>query len=280
MTSPDDGRNILRAVTVDLERYLSNLTKDDWNRPSACDKWAIADVVAHLIQQNQAYPQWIIDALKPSSSEVRSLPPRYEGKVDPEPIAKRAIAIRKDYGKELLSMFVKGNKDFDEALSQVGPDDWERLVYRQSGAESIKNIMDVFITERVVHGWDIISPVDPETRLRLESLPIIVERFARRPRWWEIESPPDNLTSPIIYQFQISDIDVQSTDFVVDGKEHQYMEASNDATPDVIFRCDAETFVLLAFGRITPESAISTGKLSYEGLPETANVFIQSFIGG
>jgi uncharacterized protein (TIGR03083 family) len=32
-----------------LAQFLTTLSADDWQRPSACDLWAIRDVVAHLI---------------------------------------------------------------------------------------------------------------------------------------------------------------------------------------------------------------------------------------
>lgn len=58
------------------------------------------------------------------------------------------------------------------------------------------------------------------------------------------------------------------------------MEAAGDSLPDVTFRCDAETFVMIAYGRIKPEYAMSNGALTFEGEREWAEVFIRSFIGG
>jgi len=46
---PSAGR--LKALQSEIERlthYLTALPPDAWNHPSACARWQVADVVAHL----------------------------------------------------------------------------------------------------------------------------------------------------------------------------------------------------------------------------------------
>ena len=58
------------------------------------------------------------------------------------------------------------------------------------------------------------------------------------------------------------------------------MEVAGDAPAHVTFRCDAQTFVLLAYGRLRPASALSTGTLTYEGSQAWAEIFLRAYIGG
>jgi hypothetical protein len=58
------------------------------------------------------------------------------------------------------------------------------------------------------------------------------------------------------------------------------MEVAGAVSADVTFHCDGETFALLAYGRLSPEAAISKGRLTYQGNKELADIFIRSFIGG
>jgi len=58
------------------------------------------------------------------------------------------------------------------------------------------------------------------------------------------------------------------------------MEVATGSPVDVTFRCDAETFSLLAYGRLSPNSAISQGSLTNQGDQEWTDIFIRSFNGG
>jgi hypothetical protein len=58
------------------------------------------------------------------------------------------------------------------------------------------------------------------------------------------------------------------------------MEVATGSTVDVTFRCDAEPFSLLAYGRLSPNSAISQGSLTNQGDQEWTDIFIRSFNGG
>ena len=71
-------------------------------------------------------------------------------------MAQTAIALANELGDQLLPTFIQGNRDMKAALAQVGPEDWDKLVYRPNGAEPLRNIVDVLISERAIHGWDII----------------------------------------------------------------------------------------------------------------------------
>jgi len=85
-------------------------------------------------------------------------------------------------GDRLLADFIKSNQAMDQALAKVGSQDWDKLVYRGGRTESLRNLVDGFITERTIHGWDIRSLFDPQASLSLECVPIIVERIPQRPR--------------------------------------------------------------------------------------------------
>ena len=45
----DDYVPIVQTEADGLAQFLDTLSADDWQRPSACDLWAIRDVAAHLI---------------------------------------------------------------------------------------------------------------------------------------------------------------------------------------------------------------------------------------
>jgi uncharacterized protein (TIGR03083 family) len=55
-----DPFELLDLEAARIERYLSRLVDDDWDRPSRCDGWSIRDVLAHLTS-SEAYHQACLD---------------------------------------------------------------------------------------------------------------------------------------------------------------------------------------------------------------------------
>jgi uncharacterized protein (TIGR03083 family) len=54
MYTDADRAQALHAESKQLEAFLSTLSPEDWQRPSRCDQWQVADVVAHLIEDRHA----------------------------------------------------------------------------------------------------------------------------------------------------------------------------------------------------------------------------------
>jgi uncharacterized protein (TIGR03083 family) len=270
---------ILKAELQRLEQYLQTLAPDAWQHPSACDQWTVADVIAHLTGGNRSHATWITEALHtPVSPEA--LPRRSRHRIDAAAMARRVLALRHELGTELLSAFVTSARAIEQAFAQVGPDAWETLCYRPNGAESIRTILDNCIAEVGVHGWDVMVPFDPHVQLALEAAAVMVERYPHRPRWWAIALPPQHPPLPVRVRFTVSGVTAPGTDFVVTTPEEQYMEVAGKIPADVTFQCEAQTFVLVAYGRLRPDAAHTTGVLTWTGNAAWAEIFLRSYIGG
>jgi uncharacterized protein (TIGR03083 family) len=280
MSTVEERIEILKAEYQRLEQYLHTLSQEDWNHPSTCDQWTVADVVAHLTVGNKGHATWITEALQADSVAPKRLPCRSNQRVDAAAFAQRVMAWRKELGNYLLSEFVTTSRALEHAFEQVAPDDWEKLCYRPNGAEPIRTILDNFIAEVGVHRWDVMYPFDPHVQLSQDCLAVMVERYPHRPRWWDIALPPQHPPLPVRFRFTVNGVTAPGTDFVVATPEEKYMEVAGDVPAHVTFRCDAQTFVLLAYGRIKPASALSTGTLTYEGSQAWAEIFVRSYIGG
>jgi uncharacterized protein (TIGR03083 family) len=280
MSTVEERIEILKAEYQRLEQYLHKLSQEDWNHPSTCDQWTVADVIAHLTVGNRYHAAWIIEALQADSVTPERLPRRSNQRVDAIAFAQRVIVWRQELGTHLLSEFVTTSRALEHAFEQVAPDDWEKLCYRPNGAEPIRTILDNFIAEVGIHRWDVMYPFDPHVQLSHESVAVMVERYPHRPRWWDIVLPPQHPPLPVRFRCTVSGVTAPGTDFVVAAPEEKYMEEAGDAPAHVTFRCDAQTFVLLAYGRIRPTSALSTGTLTYEGSQTWAELFMRSYIGG
>ena len=54
MYTDADRAKAVQAEAKRLEAFLQTLSPEDWQRPSQCDQWQVADVVAHLIEDTHA----------------------------------------------------------------------------------------------------------------------------------------------------------------------------------------------------------------------------------
>jgi hypothetical protein len=57
------------------------------------------------------------------------------------------------------------------------------------------------------------------------------------------------------------------------------MEDAGDTQPQVTFRCDTETYVLLVYGRLPLAAAVKSGRLVVAGDQALASAFEQWFRG-
>jgi MDMPI C-terminal domain/Mycothiol maleylpyruvate isomerase N-terminal domain len=240
----------------------------------------VADVIAHLAGGNRSHAAWITEALHAKNISTEPLPRRSHHCIDAVALAHRVMALRHELGPHLLSAFVTSARALEHAFAQVGPDDWETLCYRPNGAEPLRTILDNFIAEVGVHRWDVMVPFDPHVQLSPEGVAVMVERYPHRPRWWDIALPPQHPPLPVRFRFTVSGVTAPGTDFVVVTPEEQYMEVAGAVPAQVTFHCDAQTFVLLAYGRLSPASARATGRLTSEGSQAWAEMFLQAYIGG
>jgi putative sterol carrier protein len=68
------------------------------------------------------------------------------------------------------------------------------------------------------------------------------------------------------------------SDIVVTGDSIS-MDEARDTLADVTFHCDTETYLLLVYGRLSPEAAMASGRLVVEGDQEMVLAFGRWFKG-
>ena len=162
-----------------LEQFLSTLSLEDWQRPSQCDQWQVADVVAHLVgvQHAERITRGLHGDLTPPAGFVPS------GALNEDDLrdhmSQGAIALRSQSSDQLLEAFRAEREQLDEVLAGVAPQDWEKLCYHPVGPEPIRTIIDIRLTELAMHGWDIRASFDPQASLFVDSIPALVNTIPR-----------------------------------------------------------------------------------------------------
>jgi len=279
MSLPEDRVKILQREREQFIQYLEALPPEAWSKPSACDRWTVADVVAHLTHTAQGNVPRVHRALQGDDSPPEGY--EFAGTIDEdalrEGVAQRSIAVRQALEGQLLQEFSKATRELDQALSRVGPQDWGKRWYHPMGPEPLTVTVDMMITEREMHWWDIRSRLDASTSLHVDCLPALLATIPRAVR--RAFRPDPTLSTPIRHRFIVTAPLATSSDIVV-TREGTRIEAASAAPAEVTFRCDTETYVLVLFGRLSPDAAMAEGRMTFEGDQALAAGFGQRFQGG
>ena len=273
MSNMNDRISLVHSESERINHYFQTLSAAQWSTQSACDSWENHDVVAHLCMAVDMF----VDNVGRGVAGDPSAP---EGAPAPGPDAlaarmaanaQRAVATRESLADGLLPHFAVQCQRFDEVLAGLSPEDWDKPCYHPARVISIGTFVDLRLTEMAVHEWDIRSRIEPDAHLPAQVLPpvfdllqtFVVGRLFR---------PGAGITSPTTFRFDLSGGLDQSYDIVV-GDGDPRMVPAGSGTAEVTFACDAGTFVLVAYGRLTLQEALADGRISAEGDPELVAAF-------
>ncbi len=235
MYTDADRAKAVQAEAKRLEAFLRALSPEDWQRPSQCDQWQVADVVAHLIEDKHAerITRGLQGDLTPSAGFVPS------GTLNEDDLrdymSQRAIALRSQSSDQLLEAFRAEREQLDEVLTGMAPQDWEKFCYHPVGPEPIRTIIDIRLTELAMHGWDIRASFDPQASLSEEGLPALVNTIPRAVR--RAFRPDANRTRTVRYRFHMTEPVAATTDILLNA-DGAYVASDSQVEADVTFRCD------------------------------------------
>lgn len=264
-----------------LAQFLETLSADDWQRPSACDLWAIRDVAAHLIWVADFYTDTVSRGRQGDISRPADRPPGDA----PEPAAmpayfhQHAMRVRDRFGTALLPTFRSSLRTLSNVMGGLSPQEWEipcAFFPHFGGTLPAQAFLFLMIQELVIHGWDIRSRFDGTATLSPASLPPLLERIRIRFGLPGFATFPMNAHRwPLVrYQFDLRAESAPSYDVIVERGTAR-MEPSGKAPADVILRCDRATFALMMYKRLTLDPAVAQGRVTIEGNHELAAVLDQ-----
>ena len=279
MNADDARRDEIARAGQRLEGFLRTLSREDLARQSACDGWAVGDVVGHLIERGDPLPDQIERGL---AGDLSPTP----GFTDDPPISedqfrinldRRAVELRGELGDGLLAEFARVNGEFNRVLVLVQPEDWDKLCFHRLRPESVRSKADIRIAELAMHEWDIRRAFDADAALAEDSLPGLVNASGRAARR-AFRADPER-GREVRYRFALSGPTVPSVDVVL-APEGVGFEIGGEAEPDVTFRCASSTYAMVIFGRWKLGEVIGNGKLTVEGDRELVEAFTGAFVGG
>ena len=283
MTMHENRVKVLRSEMERVQGYLGGLPEAAWTQQSACVLWQVRHVVAHVGGVSEFYATTVARGLQGdiSAPEGRPDPGTATGASSGERIAQGAIANAEMLGDYLLSNLKEWDSQLAAVLAGLVPENLETPCYHPGGIVPAGNFIDLRLKELALHEWDIRSALEPEAGLSHECLPsimiLLANSLASGSLPWAFWPGP-SLSNPVRYRFDVSRPVPISVDIAVSGDKVR-LEDTGESHPDVTFRCDTETFLLLTNGRLAPSAAIAAGRLEVEGDSQVADDFGRWFKG-
>ncbi len=274
MLSPTERVKILQSELDDLEHYLSTLPPESWAIPSACEHWTVADVVAHLASAFKNYTGHVTRGLQGNTSggsnpSTWNTASASERTLLAEGAAQRVVASRESLGDRLLPTLRTAIDGFNQLLTSMDTQDWDKLCYHGRGVIPAQNLVTYAILEACLHKWDIQSKLEDGVELSGEGSRALIEHMQEFMHWTFVTGP--DFIEPRRYRFRLTGEVSDEKDVVING---QARLADNDGRPvDAVFRCDGGSFLLLMCGRINFSDAVSDGLLVPEGNVGPASAF-------
>jgi uncharacterized protein (TIGR03083 family) len=275
--------NVLSEESERLNQYFRALPPEALTKPSACAQWQVQDVIAHLVSVAEFYASAVERGLQGETAALGGRPPAGTGTgaSAAEGIAQRSIAARQSLGDRLLATFAATSDHLHQTLAGLTPAERQQPCYHPGGMVAAQDFIELRLKELGVHEWDIRAGLQPEAHLSpacfAAILATISESIASGSLRWAFWSGPKPAT-PVRYRFVIAGPGPSKPDLVIDGQTMR-MEEAGATSPDVTFRCDTETYILLVYGRLNLEAAIASGRLRVEGDRQLASDFGQWFRG-
>ncbi len=260
---------VIGTLARGLNEFLTGLSPNDLRRHSACDAWAVRDVAGHLTNR--------------AERQITSMTRGREGDADPPPgfsapsdmmamsaaNADADIAYAISLGEELVPTFERHYRKLHMLLNSFSGDDWRCACWHpRRGTMTAREYVSQRIQELAVHDWDIRSAFDPQASLHPDAVPVLLGMSAH---WLRSAYNPGNdpPSEEIRYHFALSDAEPIDVLVKLDGVQIGAGLHPNPDDLDMLVACNANTYLLLAYGRIDVDTAANNlVAIGTEGLLE------------
>jgi uncharacterized protein (TIGR03083 family) len=244
MRTLDEIRAALEACYSAIEGLCADLSDADWSARSLCPDWDMREVIQHVVSIEAVMAGWLPE-------DVTTPPPFgraaefLAGTDDPAVLADKVSAV-----------FDSRRQD----LSALRAADLERPSWMPVGPGTYGRFLEIRVFDFWVHVRDITIPLGRRTddagiaaEIALGQVEGSIGYIAGK----KIGVPDGSSIA-----FKLTGPVVREIDVAVDGRAKQVAHLEN---PDATLTTDSTTFIMLASGRIDPQTQIDSGAVRWTG---------------
>ena len=301
--TPDDETAIrgeiavINALWQGLDDFLSACSPADLRRPSACAAWSVRDVAGHLTNRAERQIASMTRGRRGDASPPPGFTPPASNQAMSAANADADIAYAQSLGDNLIPEFRRLYSELAALLDTFAGPEWRAPCWHpRRGAMTAREYVSQRIQELAVHDWDIRSAFDPAAALHPAAVPTLLGMSAGwlRAAYHPAPNPPRYTAR---YRFNLSSAapDTAPADAIAAPANAAGIVSADTATVDVAagpetaaaaishtpdaglhppgaaihltVSCPANDYLLLAYGRLSAERALATGRMSISGDP-------------
>lgn len=228
----DDLLRALRDQHAELEAHLADLPESDWQRPTRCDGWDIADVVLHLAQTDE----WAVASLRDEFEEsvANATGKTAVGNVDDA----ADLMVVAERGRPTAVLFDRWRDAAAGLRDELQGADPHRRVTWVTNRLSVQTLANTRLSEAWIHSDDVAEALGKPlvatdrlwfvARLAWRTLPYAFAREGREP------------PGPVAFELR--------------GPSGEEWKLVPDVEPDTVIRGEAAELCAVAARRVDPDA--------------------------
>lgn len=268
---------VIGALARGLYEFLGGLSEEQMATQSACDAWTVRDVAGHLT--NRAERQ--IASMTRGRTGDSAPPEGFSAPTDNMAMsaanADSDIEYSQSLGDALVSTFAENYRRLHGLLESFSGEEWRCDCWHpRRGSMTAREYVSQRIQELAVHDWDIRSGLDRDARLHSDAIPVLLGMSTD----WLRSAFNAGSNSPegdVRYRFALSDADAMDILVTADGARAGV--GLHEGGVDLNIECDANTYLLLAYGRLDLEAAKASGRIRSFGDTDLLDKFVAWMVG-
>lgn len=235
------------ACFSEITALCADLSGDEWTAQSLCPDWTVRQAMGHAVGVEDVISGWEIS--------TDNMPPFEKMMALTHASADMSSA---EFGARVGEIFNARRAD----LAGLSDNDIDRLSWTPVGVQSYGGFLAIRIFDMWVHVRDCTIPLaratddsGPAAEIAFDqverSVGYIMGKKVGLPDGMSLRA---DITGPVERQLAV----------MVDGRARA-VDSATLAAPDVVLTADSTTFMMLACGRIDPQSKIDDGSISWSG---------------
>ena len=282
MTTIDEAviRNeiaVIGTLARGLYELLDGLSEAELATQSACDAWTIRDVAGHLTNRAERQIASMTRGRNGDSAPPAGFRAPSNNMAMSAANADADIEYSRSLGDALVPTFAENYRELHRLLDSFSGDDWRCDCWHpRRGTMTAREYVSQRIQELAVHDWDIRSGLHSDAALHPDAVPVL---FGMSTNWLRSAYNPGSQppASEVRYRFALSDAAAMDVLVAPDGARAGV--GLHDDSIDATIQCDANTYLLLAYGRLDLESAIASGRIHAPGAGDLLEKFVAWMVG-
>jgi uncharacterized protein (TIGR03083 family) len=268
---------IIGTLARGLYHFLEGLSEAELSTQSACDAWTARDVAGHLTNRAERQLASMTRGRSGDSAPPAGFSAPSDNMAMSAANADADIEYSQSLGDALVPTFAEKYQELHRLLDSFSDDDWRCDCWHpRRGSMTAREYVSQRIQELAVHDWDIRSGLDSSSALHPDAVPVLLGMSAHwlRSAYNPGAQPP---LSNVKFRFALYDADAMDVLVTPDGATAGV--GLHEGSIDLTVECDANTYLLLAYGRLDLVGAVASGRIRSSGAIDLLDKFVGWMVG-